>query len=264
MSDLGWIKLFRQSKFNEMYCEKPFDHFHAWIDLLLCVNHEDKMIRVDGKLVTLKRGQMLTSMRKLGERWGWGHETVRRFLFALERDEMCRISRDSRETVITVAKWDFFQADEKKVRRQRDSDETHTLSKNVKNVKKEEYILDQNAVADFKTFWQAYPKKIGKGNAEKAWNKLHPDSALLVAMLDALEWQKQTSQWQKESGQFIPHPATWLNGHRWQDEQTATKTKSSTKDALRQIFEEVKDEQGRSDADDSCYLAGLPEFHKAD
>ncbi|MGN0614203.1 MAG: DUF6291 domain-containing protein [Porcipelethomonas sp.] len=70
----------------------------------------------------------------------------------------------------------------------------------------------------FEDFWKAYPKKVSKANALKAWNKLKPDDNIVREILSALEKQKQSSQWQKDNGQFIPYPATWLNGRRWEDE----------------------------------------------
>lgn len=66
----------------------------------------------------------------------------------------------------------------------------------------------------FDQFWQAYPKKVGKAAALKAWEKAKPD---LQAVLKALEWQKQSDQWRKDGGQYIPNPATWLNQGRWDD-----------------------------------------------
>jgi len=72
----------------------------------------------------------------------------------------------------------------------------------------------------FERFWNAYPKKIGKGAAEKSFKKYKPDDALLSVMLKAIALQKQSDQWQKDSGQFIPNPATWLNQKRWEDETT--------------------------------------------
>jgi hypothetical protein len=43
---------------------------------------------------------------------------------------------------------------------------------------------------------------------------------LLQEIISAVEAQKQSSQWLEENGKFIPYPATWLNGKRWQDEET--------------------------------------------
>ncbi|MGN1481101.1 DUF6291 domain-containing protein [Porcipelethomonas sp.] len=73
----------------------------------------------------------------------------------------------------------------------------------------------------FNDFWKAYPKKVSKANALKAWNKLKPNGDLVREILSALERQKTSVQWQKDNGQFIPYPATWLNGRRWEDEQQA-------------------------------------------
>lgn len=70
----------------------------------------------------------------------------------------------------------------------------------------------------FEEFWSTYPKKVGKGAAEKAWTKIKPDKALCNIMLSAIERQKTSAQWKKENGQYIPNPATWLNQCRWEDE----------------------------------------------
>lgn len=72
--------------------------------------------------------------------------------------------------------------------------------------------------SSFEIFWRAYPKKRGKGPAEKAWAKIKPDDMLLGTMLAKIDQAKQTSQWTKDRGEFIPHPATWLNAKGWEDE----------------------------------------------
>lgn len=74
--------------------------------------------------------------------------------------------------------------------------------------------------AQFDEFWKAYPKKKDKAKARKAYAKLKPDMALHKKMLTAIEKQKQSEQWQKDGGQFIPLPTTWINGERWEDEET--------------------------------------------
>ena len=69
----------------------------------------------------------------------------------------------------------------------------------------------------FENFWKAYPKKVGKDAARKAFAKRKPDDGLLSSMLAALDAQARSPDWQKDGGQFIPHPATWLNQGRWED-----------------------------------------------
>jgi len=70
----------------------------------------------------------------------------------------------------------------------------------------------------FDEFWKAYPRKIGKDAAWRAWQKRRPDAELHTLMLRAIARQKTWPQWVKDGGQFIPHPSTWLNQGRWQDE----------------------------------------------
>ena len=70
----------------------------------------------------------------------------------------------------------------------------------------------------FDQFWTAYPRKEDKENARKAFAKLEPDGDLLTEILSAIEKQRQSAQWQENGGKFIPYPASWLNGKRWQDE----------------------------------------------
>ena len=71
---------------------------------------------------------------------------------------------------------------------------------------------------EFEVFWEAYPKKKSKGAAEKAFAKVNPDEQLLATILAKIEQAKKSADWLKDSGQFIPHPATWLNRKCWEDE----------------------------------------------
>lgn len=67
----------------------------------------------------------------------------------------------------------------------------------------------------FDQFWDAYPNKNAKAKAEDAWKKV---KAPLEIILAAIEQQKLSDQWRKSNGQFIPLPASWLNGRRWEDQ----------------------------------------------
>lgn len=74
------------------------------------------------------------------------------------------------------------------------------------------------ADADFDRFWDAYPKRRAKADARKAWAKLRPAPDLVEAILEALAWQSLQPDWLKDDRQFVPYPATWLRGERWEDE----------------------------------------------
>jgi len=82
---------------------------------------------------------------------------------------------------------------------------------------------DIEETASFKKFWDNYPKKKDKGSALRAWNKLNPNDDLQAKIFNAIEAARETEDWQKQGGQFIPYPATYLNGRRWEDEVSAPK-----------------------------------------
>jgi hypothetical protein len=73
---------------------------------------------------------------------------------------------------------------------------------------------------DFAKFWEAYPKKVAKAHAEKAFAKAIKHTGL-ETMLAALQVQSASVDWNKDGGQYIPNPATWLNGARWDDTPVA-------------------------------------------
>lgn len=132
----GWIKVHRKIKDHWLYQDKPFDRYHAWEDLLLSVNHEQNTFLHGNKLLTVERGQVVTSLRKLGERWGWNQEKVKRFLTLLQTDGMIQIRCDTTMTLVTVANWGFYQSKDQKVLHDCDTAVTPIVTnKNEKNDK---------------------------------------------------------------------------------------------------------------------------------
>lgn len=88
----------------------------------------------------------------------------------------------------------------------------------------------------FNRFWQQYPKKVAKADAIKAWNKIKPDEELTETIIYAVTKWAASPNWTKDNGQFIPNPATFLNGRRWEDEIPKTGRYSE----LEEMFREVK------------------------
>ena len=88
---------------------------------------------------------------------------------------------------------------------------TSTSNKTTKD------IATKVADSAFEEFWQSYPKKVGKGQAQKTWDKLK--IKVIDEILASLKWQRVCEQWQKDGGQFIPNPSTYLSQQRWLDEQ---------------------------------------------
>lgn len=92
------------------------------------------------------------------------------------------------------------------------------------NINKRDIKDNKKDINDrFERFWSVYPRHIAKQNAKKSFDKLNPDDELLEVMIRAVNEQKKTDQWTKDNGQFIPHPATWINQKRWEDESVPAK-----------------------------------------
>ena len=85
--------------------------------------------------------------------------------------------------------------------------------------KEEDIEIDKEDICSFDEFWSAYPKKKAKEAARKAWVKLKPDETLGKEIIQAVTDSAKTKDWIKENGKYIPYPATYLNGKRWEDER---------------------------------------------
>jgi hypothetical protein len=68
----------------------------------------------------------------------------------------------------------------------------------------------------FSDFWKSYPRRVAKANAEKAWNKAVKSGTLPQMIMEGL--RRQLPYLNSKEMQFIPHPASWLNGGRWEDQ----------------------------------------------
>jgi DNA replication protein DnaD len=105
----GWVLLYRSVRDGWIWEQKPFSFGQAWIDLILDVNHEDKKLFVNGKLIKIKRGQKWTSIRVLAARWGWRQEKVLQYIKALEQDGMITRKATRSGTLLTIVNYGKYQ-----------------------------------------------------------------------------------------------------------------------------------------------------------
>lgn len=105
----GWIRLDRKILQNWLWKDKPFSRGQAWVDLLLVVNHEPKKVPFDGGVIEVQKGEMITSIRKLADRWGWSVGKVGRFLNVLEDEKMLTKKRNANGTVISLVNYGLYQ-----------------------------------------------------------------------------------------------------------------------------------------------------------
>jgi len=115
---------------------------------------------------------------------------------------------------IKVLKWSKLQSDYCKKHNKCKND---TLINSDKDPLEESRGDKKYSGQGWVQFWNVYPNRVGKSKAWDSWKKKKCEN-LWKVIIAAVEAQKLTDQWFKDEGKFIPHPATWLNQERWEDE----------------------------------------------
>ena len=174
----GWISFDRKIKKHWLFTEKrTFSKFEAFTDLLLSVNHADAKILIDGKLVEVKKGQKITSLRQLSENWSWSVTKTKNYLELLQSDNIISYFSDTKKTVITMTNWELYQSSENKKEHRKNTERTQKEHRkksernqketnnnvnnvlnnvnNVKNVNKEECV---EIILEFQTTCFLLPK----------------------------------------------------------------------------------------------------------
>lgn len=91
----------------------------------------------------------------------------------------------------------------------------NATKREIDKEKSEKEIL---LLSGFEKFWQTYPNKKAKKKALEKWMRMEPSPELAEKIIAGVEAAKKTHQWKKDNGDFIPHPTTYLNQERWNDE----------------------------------------------
>lgn len=149
MANLGWIQIHRKIRECVIWdSDEPFDRRSAWIDLIMLVNHEDKETVFDGEVVVVKKGQRITSVRILADRWHWGNEKTLKFLKLLEEQNMITREATNRRTLITVVNYELYQCgantDRTETEQQQNGNRTQTERRPSTNNNYNNYNNDNN------------------------------------------------------------------------------------------------------------------------
>jgi len=217
----GWIALHRSMRKNPRYKNSAW--VHVWVELLLSATHARKEVIFKGKRITLEPGQLLTGRKLIMRNTGLNEYKIERILKVLQNEQQITQQTSNINRLITISNWKSYQ-EIAQVTAQRAHNEcttsaqrphTYNNDNNVENDNNEE--RERGALRLFDEFWKEYPKKRGKDAAERIWIRRKLDPTALVIMA-ALQKQKNSRDWRKNDGEFIPNPATWLNQGRWKDE----------------------------------------------
>lgn len=121
-----------------------------------------------------------------------------------------------------------------------EASEDKDKEKDKEEIKSKKVLSVTHSIDDrFTDFWSAYPKKVAKVDAERAWKKLKPSEGLASRIINDVDHRKNGSDWIKDNGRYIPYPATYLNQHRWEDEEPNHEVGSIERKILQEWGEEA-------------------------
>lgn len=129
--------------------------------------------------------------------------------------EKCRLDELIRNGFLIPEQPDSTSASEPLADCKQDASEPLALTRSREESQRRKATETEGRAA-FDAFWTAWPRKVARSDAEKAWRKV--PAADFPAVMSGLARATKCEQWVKDGGQFIPHAATWLNGRRWEDQ----------------------------------------------
>lgn len=235
MAGKGWIKLHRKIRDNPIFNDHQL--LRLWLICLTEATHKERDQIIGKQTVHLMPGQFVTGRFDIKELYNQGlkpkdkvtgEKTVFRWLETLESGGFLTIEKTNKYSIVTVDKWGFYQGedtnddhqiDQQMTNKRPSNDQQMTTNKNVKNDKNEENEKKKEYSSDFESFWNAYPRNIGKKVAWDKWktvikNGEEPELIILCATnYAAICLAKRTE------AQYILHPSTFLNKERYKDYQ---------------------------------------------
>jgi len=205
----GWIKLNRSIQDHWLWKHEPYDKARAWIDLLMLANYEDKKVLYKGEIILCKKGDVNLSINYLAKRWKWDRKTVRKFIDALEKDEMVTSSVTKHRTTITIVNYGIYQdlgTTKGTTKRTSKSQQDGQPSPITKEMKKDNNILSNDNIGANRfappTFEevQAYCTERNNRVDARRWFDFYSAKGWMVGKNKMKDWRAAVRTWEKGDG----------------------------------------------------------------
>lgn len=212
MKQRPWVKLWRQMTQWEWY-RNPNTKI-VFLHLLILAADQPTPYQK----IMIPIGGTVTSQQEIAQANGLSRQQVRLALENLKTTNELTILRVKDCSLYLLQNYTGYQKNNQRNSRKTTNAESSPppysiypppLKPREEDKKKERYMRE------FQKFYEMYPKKRGKEDAKKAWAKIPETEHQKI--FSALPAQIGSHDWKKEGGKFIPYPATWLNGKRWED-----------------------------------------------
>lgn len=216
----GYILLSRGLLDSDVFASQKL--LKIWVWCLCKANFKDRSIphlRGSGEqIIKVKRGQFIFGRHKAEEELFIDGSTIYKLIKKLEVMGMIKISSNKSFSLITVCKYDTYQDNNtyKVAREEQESPHrvpTESPQSNTTNTLPNVNTLKKDKQIEFEKFWDLYDKKVGdKKKCSKKFNSLSAET--IQKIFDTLpDFMKSI-----KDKQFQPHPLTYLNNSRWNDE----------------------------------------------
>lgn len=210
----GYILINRRIEDHWLWTDKPFSRGQAWIDLLLMANYQDKTVTIKGKIIEVKRGQLLRSIDYLARRWGWSYKKVRSFVKVLEGQAQVTAEGTAEGTLITIenyALWQTLGQESGQAKGQAKGQAREHIQININKDKEinnykgcrcpsltevKNYVEEQGYKMDVNAFYDYYE--------ETGWTKKN-GQAIKDWRATVRSWERRSREWaEKESEKHKP------------------------------------------------------------
>lgn len=192
----GFIKMYRSIRKNWLFGKKPYTQLHAFIDLLMEAQYENRDIEVGNTIITVGRGQIYRSIRDWSNRWGWHRSRVHRYLQKLEFDSVILRKNVKKQDMITIVNYDDYQdkrdVPETILRQSRDNPETpHSLlgkeyKEDINNINQDiQYINNNIYITQLQSLLSEYG--VDDGRMNEIFSSIKDDEEVGVIYLEKIK-----------------------------------------------------------------------------
>jgi len=216
----------------------PLSRREAWLWMLSEAAWKPRKVSIDGKTVTLERGQMAHSVRFMADKWGWSKSAVVRFLDRCKTETMIETQSGTGQNIITICNYDDYQKvalPNRDTNRDSDRDSSGTVAghqrdkeedtKNIEDIKPSSCAVAKatrtEGAEEFQEFWKAYPKRDGgnpkKPAAEKFYAALKAGATASEIIAGAKAFATEMDRLGKVGTAFVPMAKAWLHQQQWCD-----------------------------------------------
>ena len=242
----GYYRMARGWMEHEAFASEPFTQREAWLWMIENAAYAGHRQRIGSQIIDLQRGQVAASTRYLGKAWQWDEKKVRRFLARLKTASMIAADAAAGITVITICNYDVYQAgledsaapsaadtaaeaphQRRKIERKKESNIDSIDHRQVNQGGKLLGLESKSTVEieTFETWWTQVPRKVGKGQARRAFQAALKKTSFGVLVESIRRYAMSV---EGTDPRYIKHPTTWLNGECWLDDLQAGEPQALT------------------------------------